>query len=54
MNGIRVDSAREVARMIGGLEAGKVVKLTILRRGYTLQLSVPLGTRPDATNEREG
>ena len=54
VNGIRVDSPREVARMIGGLEAGKVVKLTILRRGHTLQLSVPLGTRPDATNEREG
>jgi serine protease Do len=54
VNGIRVDSPREVARMIGGLEAGKVVKLTILRRGHTLQLSVPLGTRPDSTNEREG
>jgi serine protease Do len=54
VNGIRVDSPREVARMIGGLEAGKVVKLTILRRGHTLQLSVPLGTKPDSTNEREG
>ena len=54
VNGIRVDSPREVARVIGGLESGKVVKLTILRRGHTLQLSVPLGTRPDATNEREG
>ncbi|MGE5301688.1 MAG: S1C family serine protease [Alphaproteobacteria bacterium] len=54
VNGTQVDSPREVVRMIGGLEAGKVVKLTILRRGRTLQLSVPLGTRPESTNEREG
>ncbi len=54
VNGIQVDSPREVVRMIGGLEAGKVVKLTILRRGHTLHLSVPLGTRPNSTNEREG
>jgi S1-C subfamily serine protease len=54
VNGTRVDSPREVVRMIGGLEAGKTVRLTILRRGRTLQLSVPLGSRPDSTNEREG
>ena len=54
VNGTQVDSPREVVRMIGGLEAGKVVKLTILRRGHTLQLSVPLGTRPESKNEREG
>lgn len=54
VNGTQVDSPREVVRMIGGLEAGKVVKLTILRRGRTLQLSVPLGTRPESVNEREG
>ena len=54
VNGTQVDSPREVVRMIGGLEAGKIVKLIILRRGRTLQLSVPLGIRPDATNEREG
>jgi serine protease Do len=54
VNGTQVDSPREVVRMIGGLEAGKVVRLTILRRGRTLQLSVPLGTRPESTTEREG
>jgi serine protease Do len=54
VNGTQVDSPREVVRMIGGLEAGKVVRLTILRRGRTLQLSVPLGTRPESINEREG
>jgi serine protease Do len=54
VNGTQVASPWEVVRMIGGLEAGKVVRLTILRRGRTLQLSVPLGTRPESTNEREG
>jgi serine protease Do len=54
VNDTRVDSPREVVRMIGGFEAGKVVRLTILRRGRTLQLSVPLGSRPESTNEREG
>ena len=54
VNGTRVDSPREVVRMIGGLEAGRVVRLTILRQGRTLQLSVPLGSRPESTNEREG
>jgi serine protease Do len=54
VNDTQVNSPREVVRMIGGLEAGKVVRLTILRRGSTLQLSVPLGTRPESTNEREG
>jgi hypothetical protein len=34
-------------RMIAGLEAGRVVKLLILRNGKTMQLSVPLGVRPD-------
>jgi serine protease Do len=47
VNEARVDSPRDVLRMIGGLEAGRVVKLTILRAGKTVQLSVPLGTKPE-------
>ena len=54
VNDTQVDSPRDVARMIGGLEAGRVVNLTILRKGKTMQLSIPLGTRPDLTNAREG
>lgn len=54
INDTQVDSPRDVARMIGGLEAGRVVSLTILRKGRTMQLSFPLGTRPDSTNAREG
>jgi serine protease Do len=54
VNETQVESPRDVARMIGGLEAGRIVKLTILRRGKTVQISVPLGTRPDSTKAREG
>jgi serine protease Do len=54
VNDTQVDSPRDVHRMIGGLEAGRVVKLTILRGGKTLQLSVPLGSKPNSTKAREG
>ena len=54
VNETQVDSPRDVARMIGGIEAGRVVHLTILRKGKTLLLSLPLGIRPEATNAREG
>ena len=54
VNDTQVDSPRDVVRMIGGLEAGKVVHLTILRKGKTLQISVPLGAKPDSPKEREG
>jgi len=54
VNDTRVDSPRDVLRMIGGLEAGRVVKLTILRKGQTLQLSVPLGKKPEEQKEIEG
>jgi len=54
VNDTRVDSPRDVLRMIGGLEAGRVVKLTILRKGQTLQLSVPLGKKPESQREIEG
>lgn len=53
VNDNQVDSPRDVTRLIGGLEAGRVVKLTILRSGKTLQLSVPLGTKPDSAKERQ-
>jgi serine protease Do len=54
VNDVRVDSPRDVLRMIGGLEAGRVVQLTILRKGQTLQLSVPLGKKPESQREIEG
>ncbi|HEY2918231.1 MAG TPA: trypsin-like peptidase domain-containing protein [Candidatus Binatia bacterium] len=54
VNETQVDSPRDVARMIGGLEAGRVVNLTILRKGKSMELSIPLGIRPDSTNAREG
>ncbi len=54
VNETQVDSPRDVARMIGGLEAGRVVHLTILRKGKTLELSVPLGVRPESTHSRDG
>ena len=54
VNDTQVDSPRDVTRMIGGLEAGKVVQLTILRKGKTVQLSVPLGVKPESTKAREG
>ena len=54
VNETQVDSPRDVARMIGGLEAGRVVRLTILRKGKTLELSVPLGARPESTHSRDG
>jgi S1-C subfamily serine protease len=47
VNDAQVDSPRDVMRMIAGLEAGRVVKLVILRNGKTMQLAVPLGVRPE-------
>lgn len=54
VNDTQVDSPREVIRLIGGLEAGKAVKLTILRKGETMELSVPLGAKPRTPEGREG
>jgi len=54
VNDTQVGSPRDVLRMIGGLEAGRVVKLTILRQGKTLHLSVPLGTKPESLKEQRG
>lgn len=47
VNDNHVDSPREVSRLVGGIEAGKVVRLTILRRGKTMQLTVPLSAKPE-------
>ena len=47
VNDSQVDSPRDVLRMISGLEAGRIVRLTILRNGKTLQISIPLGVKPD-------
>jgi serine protease Do len=54
VNDNHVDSPRDVARMVSGLEAGRVVRLTILRSGKTLQLSFPLGSKPVSAKDREG
>jgi len=54
VNDSNVDSPRDVVRMVGGLEAGKVVHLTVLRKGKTLELSFPLGAKPESTKAREG
>lgn len=53
VNDNQVDSPRDVVRMISGLEAGRVIRLTILRKGKTMQLSFPLGVRPETKKERE-
>ena len=53
VNDAQVDSPRDVRRLISGLEAGRIVRLTILRSGKTLQLSVPLGSKPDSAKARE-
>jgi serine protease Do len=53
VNEAQVDSPRDVSRLIGGLEAGRVVRLTILRGGRKLQLSVPLGSKPESAKARE-
>jgi serine protease Do len=54
INNNDVESPRDVARLISGLEAGRVVQLIILRQGKTVQLSVPLGAKPESTNALEG
>lgn len=48
-----VDSPREVIRMVSGLEAGRMVHLMILRKGKTIQLSFPLGAKPDSPAAHE-
>jgi serine protease Do len=54
VNDNHVDSPRDVVRMVSGMEAGRVVRLLILRDGKTIQLSFPLGAKPESTKAREG
>ena len=54
VNDTQVDSPRDVARVISGLEAGRVVRLSILRKGKSMQLSIPLGAKPESAKAREG
>jgi serine protease Do len=49
-----VDSPRDVARMVGGLEAGRMVQLSIMRKGKAIRLTVPLGVKPETIKPREG
>lgn len=54
VNDTRVDSPRELIRMIGGMEAGREVSLAIYRKGETLRLSVQLGQKPKSQERRDG
>lgn len=54
VNDSRVNSPRDVLRMISGLEAGNIIRLLILRDGKKIQISVPLGVKPRSAQEREG
>ena len=54
VNDSPVDSPRDVARMVGGLEAGRMVELSIMRKGKSIRLTVPLGVKPESTKAREG
>ena len=54
VNDSPVDSPRDVARMVGGLEAGRMVELSIIRKGKSIRLTVPLGVKPESTKAREG
>lgn len=54
VNDIQVDSPRDVTRMISGLEAGRMVNLSILRKGKPIHLTVPLGIKPESAKPREG
>lgn len=40
--------------MVGGLEAGHMVQLSILRKGKSIRLTVPLGIKPESAKPREG
>ena len=54
VNDTQVDSPRDVTRMVGGLEAGRMVQLSILRKGKSISLTVPLGIKPESVKPREG
>ncbi len=54
VNGIEVDSPRELTRLVGGVEAGTKVHLTIFRKGQILHSPVILGPRPREAAGRQG
>ena len=54
VNDTQVDSPRDVTRMVGGLEAGHMVQLSILRKGKPIRVTVPLGIKPESAKPREG
>jgi serine protease Do len=54
VDGIPVDSPREVIRIIGGTEAGREVTLTLFRKGETFHVAVRLGRKPKMSEGREG
>jgi len=54
VNDTQVDSPRDVTRMVGGLEAGRMVQLSILRKGNSIRLTVLLGIKPESAKPREG
>ena len=54
VDGVQVDSPREVIRIISGTEAGKEVKLKIFRKREIFDLSVRLGAKPKTAEGREG
>lgn len=54
VNDTQVETPRDVARVIGGLEAGRVVRVSVLRHGKELQFSIPLGVRPESAKASEG
>jgi serine protease Do len=54
INGVDIDSPRDLTRIVSGSEAGKEVQLTIFRRGKIFQLAVLLGVRPPSSEGREG
>lgn len=54
IEGIEVNSPRELVRIVSGAEAGKQVALTIFRQGQILDITVTLGAKPATAQGREG
>ncbi len=54
VNGIEVDSPRELTRLVGGAEAGTKVSVTIFRKGQILHRPVILEPRPKEAAGRQG
>lgn len=47
----KVDSPKELARIIGGIQPGKTVDLTLWRSGETRNVKIELGELPDSTQQ---